>query len=321
MTEPTTHANPGTDEPAPRYVEMALEVGFDDVDELGDALMAVGCLSVTVEDADADAPDEQPVYGEPGMEPTQVGWARNVLIALFDSEQAARDALAQVIGDYPELSAITPKLRGIEDQDWVALTQSQFEPFLIDGKLWVGPSWLKAPAGVPQLVLDPGSAFGTGSHPTTQLCLRWLMHELHNGETVLDYGCGTGVLALAALHAGAGNTDGTDIDPVAVKTACDNAQANGFSLGETGQVQFVMPDQVPADQRYDVVVANILARPLIALAPLLVERVRVGGRIILAGLLDRQADVVAAAYAPKVKLSVWAELDGWALLAGVRIAE
>jgi ribosomal protein L11 methyltransferase len=283
---------------------------------------------VQAEDADADSPEEQPLYGEPGMAATQAGWVRTRLAAMLGEDAQPQAILAEAAA---ALGAAMPagfEVREIPDQDWVSASQAQFEPIPIGERLLITPSWHldTAPAapggaggagrtdganradGMQTIVLDPGLAFGTGSHPTTRMCLEWLASELRPGQTVIDYGCGSGILAIAAARLGASSVVALDIDPQAVRSTQANARVNGVTLD--ARVTTEAPPQ-PAD----IVLANILARPLKVLAPMLASLVRPGGSLVLAGLLDRQADDVAAAY-PGVDLTVCAVLDGWACLAG-----
>jgi len=286
-------------------------------DLLGDALLEAGALAIDVGDALAGTPEEQAVFDEPGEwdEPLRpIRWQRARLAALFENGAQA-DAL---VGPALAQCAIDPSTvsgtRTVEDADWVALTQREFEPIRINERLWIVPTWHEPPdPSAINLAIDPGRAFGSGSHPTTRLCLEWLAATLRGGESVLDYGCGSGVLAIGAARLGAARVTGIDIDPEAVTTAAANAQANGIE-GAT----FCLPDE-GGDARFDVVVANILARPLMALAPLLAARVKPGGMIALAGLLDSQAEQIAAVYAPGCQLQTVRTLDGWALLAGARV--
>jgi ribosomal protein L11 methyltransferase len=280
---------------------------------LSDALLDAGALSVSVEDADLGTEAEQPLFGEPGMEPETQAWSRNRVVALMpDGEDPA-----QLLADACAASGIDPlpewQLRDVPDADWVRLTQSQFEPIEVDERIWIVPSWHEIPdhPGTISIRLDPGLAFGTGSHPTTHLCLAWLARNLEAGRRVLDYGCGSGILAIAARKLGAGPTVGIDIDPQAVQSTHDNAAANDVEL-EAG-----LPDALPG-WRADVVVANILSNPLKVLAPMLCERVLPDGHLVLSGVLERQAEEVAAVYAPWIAMSVWQARDGWVCLHGRR---
>lgn len=282
-------------------------------ESLSDALLDAGALSVSVEDADFGTDAEQPLFGEPGLEPTTQAWQRNRVVALMPDGEDPALLLAAAVEAAGVPDVPTWSLRDVPDADWVRLTQSQFEPIAVDGRIWIVPSWHEVPAleGAILIRLDPGLAFGTGSHPTTHLCLAWLAENLQSGQRVLDYGCGSGILAIAARKLGAGQTVGIDIDPQAVQSASDNAQANGVEV-ETG-----LPDALPG-WRAEVVVANILSNPLKVLAPMLCDRVLPGGHLVLSGVLERQAEEVAAAYAPMIELSVWQARDGWVCLHGQR---
>jgi len=296
------------------FQECVIEIAQEQAEVWSDALFDLGALSVSVEDADADTPDEQPLFGEPGMEPTRLAWNRSRVVALFDEETDPAlvvTAAANQLGVDP-VPAFT--LRAVEDQDWVRLTQSQFEPIRIGEKIWVVPSWHDAPdPDAVILELDPGLAFGTGSHPTTRLCMQWLEQNVRAGETVLDYGCGSGILAIVAKKLGAGDAVGIDIDPNAVEASRYNAERNRV------EASFALPEAV-SEATHDLVVANILSNPLKLMAAMLSARVRPGGRLILSGVLERQADEVAASYAPWIAMSVWRSEEGWVCLHGTRPA-
>lgn len=286
-------------------------------DLLGDALLDAGALAIDVGDALAGTPDEQAVFDEPGEwdEPLRpIRWQRARLAALFENGEQADAWVGPALARCAIDPSVVRETRTVEDADWVALTQREFEPIRINERLWIVPTWHEPPdPSAINLAIDPGRAFGSGSHPTTRLCLEWLAGTLRGGESVLDYGCGSGVLAIGAARLGAARVIGIDIDPEAVATAAANAQANGID-GAT----FCLPDE-GSNVMFDVVVANILARPLMALAPLLAARVKPGGMLALAGLLDSQAESIAAVYAPGCLLQTVRTLDGWALLAGVRV--
>jgi len=296
------------------YRECVLEVSRDDAEALSEALFDLGALSVSVEDADADTPEEQPLFGEPGHEPTRLAWNRSRVVALLadDADPALLvAAAANEIGLSP-LPQYT--VREVEEQDWVRVTQSQFEPIHIGEHIWVVPSWHDAPEpDAVVLELDPGLAFGTGSHPTTRLCMEWLEQHVQPGERTLDYGCGSGILAIVAKKLGAGETVGVDIDPNAVEASRYNAERNHV------EATFALPDDAP-EGTFDLVVANILSNPLKLMAAMLCARVRPGGRLILSGVLERQAEEVAAAYASAIPLTVWRARDGWVCLHGVKPA-
>ena len=280
---------------------------------LGDALMEAGALSVTVEDADAGTPAETPQYGEPGME-THTVWNRSVLSALFDAQEPVRDIVATCAAALGVEAELT--IEDIPETDWVRATQAQFDPIPIGGPLWIVPTWHTPPDTSDKainLVLDPGLAFGTGSHPTTRMCLQWLVRERPVGS-VLDYGCGSGILAIAAAKLGACEVVGVDIDPQAVRSAHDNAEANTVTAAF-----FDASDKLPAPydlQTYDVVLANILANPLRILAPALTARLKPGASLVLAGLLAEQAEELIGIYRPWLEMRVADTQDGWSLLVG-----
>jgi ribosomal protein L11 methyltransferase len=299
------------------WIEVVIEIARAHAEGLSDALMEAGALSVSVEDADEGTDQENPLFGEPGMIPEQAAWDHSRVVALtdVDADQAAIVAEAAAAIGLASVPAFTR--RPVADADWVRLTQSQFEPIHIGKNIWVVPSWHVAPdPDALILEVDPGLAFGTGSHPTTRLCMEWL--EAHApqlaGKTVLDYGCGSGILAMVAAKLGARQVTGVDIDPQAIESAGLNAERNHCTI------DFHVPDDFVASPhgaaQFDFVVANILSSPLKLMAPMLSGRVAPGGYLTLSGVLARQADEVAAAYAPFLKLSVWAELDGWVALHG-----
>lgn len=286
--------------------ELSLMCPEDRVEQLSDALDALDALSVSVEDADAQTDAEQALFGEPGMPPPKDGWQRSRVVALFADEALARDAAtllqAQDFFDGCQLLAMAP----VQEQDWVRLTQSQFAPVEITPEFWIVPTWHEPPAQARQVIrLDPGLAFGTGTHPTTRMCLRWIAtHAMP--DRVLDYGCGSGILAIGAAKYGATDVVAVDIDTAAVQSTELNASANGVHLLAG------LPDK--AGGQYGVVLANILATPLKVLAPLLCAHVAPGGHLVLAGILERQADELIAAYAPHCRLSVADSEDGWILM-------
>jgi ribosomal protein L11 methyltransferase len=300
--------------------ELVIEVGRDDAEPWSDALLEAGALSVQADDADAESADEQPLYGEPGLAPAGPapgalpGWQRTLLAALLDADADPQSVLAEAASSLGRPAPPIRALRDVEDRDWVRATQSQFGPIPIGDRLVITPSWhaagtAAADAGRHPIVLDPGLAFGTGSHPTTRLCLLWLERHLSPGQTVLDYGCGSGILAIAAAKLGAGGVVATDIDPQALRATDANALRNGVAVTVTASADARPPAA-------DVVVANILSIPLKVLAPVLASLVRPGGRLVLSGVLERQADDVAAAYRELLPVRVDAVLEGWACLVG-----
>lgn len=290
------------------WTELRITTDSKHAEALSDALFDLGALSVSIEDAAAGTDEEKPIFGEPG-EPVDQMWDHSVVVAHLGDEM---DPALTVTAAANQLGIAPPAFEtmSVEDQDWVRLTQSQFDPIPISARLWITPTWHEAPdADAINIALDPGLAFGTGSHPTTRLCLRWLDAHIQANETVLDYGCGSGILAIAAKKVGAGQTHGVDIDPQAMIASRQNAEQNGVDIA------FFLPDEVPEGE-YDVVIANILTNPLKALAPMLASRVRAGGRIALSGILAEQADDVAAIYAAWFDLNPPVIEEGWVCLSG-----
>jgi ribosomal protein L11 methyltransferase len=294
--------------------ELSLLCPEDRVEILSEALEALDALSVSVEDADAQTPSEQALFGEPGMPPPKEGWQRSVIKALFATQSIADGALSTLVLQdfFEECRALSST--EVADQDWVRLTQSQFAPVEITPEFWIVPTWHQAPAAARKVItLDPGLAFGTGTHPTTRMCLRWTAQHGLEGQKVLDYGCGSGILAIGAALYGADQIDAVDIDEAAVQSTRDNALANYVTLNAG------LPDMIGAAQgQYHTVLANILATPLKVLAPLLCGYVNktgaMGGNLVLAGILERQAEELQQAYAPYVRLEVADSEDGWILM-------
>jgi ribosomal protein L11 methyltransferase len=293
------------------WTEVIFVIGQDRVEAWSDALLECGAVSVQAEDADDGSPDEQALFGEPGEPAPAPGWLRTRLAAMIGDDVDPGQLLAEAAARCGEPVPAEHRLRPVPECDWVRQTQAQFEPIPVGKRLWITPSWhLDEKPGDARLpiVLDPGLAFGTGSHPTTRMCLEWLDARLAPGATMIDYGCGSGILAIAAARLGAGRVLAIDIDPQAIESTRANAAINRVTL-EAREAGGALPE--PAD----VVVANILANPLRILAPLLSSLVKPGGSLVLAGLLDRQADEIAACY-PDIALTAWRSLDGWTCLAG-----
>lgn len=290
--------------------ELSLLCPQDHVEILSDALDALDALSVSVEDADAQTDAEQALFGEPGMPPPKDGWQRSRVLALYATESLAQDAAVVLAAQDFFAGCQIMGINLVPEQDWVRLTQSQFAPVEITPDFWIVPTWHEPPAQAKKIIrLDPGLAFGTGTHPTTRMCLRWIARQPDPARglaRVLDYGCGSGILAIGAAKYGAQDIDAVDIDDAAVESTRLNAQANDVTL------RAGLPDQVSG--RYQTVLANILATPLKVLAPLLSSRVAPGGSLVLAGILERQADELVAAYAPYGQLAVADSEDGWILM-------
>ena len=297
--------------------ELSLMCPEGRIEEVSEALDALDALSVSVEDADAQTDAEKALFGEPGMPPPKDGWQRSRVVALFPSEAAATEARALLtVQDFFDGCHVLG-IAAVPDQDWVRLTQSQFAPVEITPDFWIVPTWHELPAqAVRSIRLDPGLAFGTGTHPTTRMCLRWIARQGALGPAgnalgrVLDYGCGSGILAIGAAKFGAIDVDAVDIDPAAVESTAQNAAANAVQL-RTG-----LPDQ--ASGQYQTVLANILATPLRVLAPLLCNHVAPGGSLVLAGILERQTSELKEAYAPWLALEVADTEDGWILMTARR---
>ena len=291
------------------WLQVALAADEAHAEALSEALMDVGAVSVSIEDADAGTPAETPQFGEPGH-PAQPLWQHSRVVALFDDDVDLAPALATAAAQIG-LDAVPPfTVEEVEEQDWVRLTQSQFEPIPITDRLWIVPSWHEAPdPSAINIEMDPGLAFGTGSHPTTKLCLEWLLDNVEAGQNLLDYGCGSGILAIAAAKLGAADVLGIDIDERALEATRDNAARNGVEVA-------VLHSGTPVAARYDRVVANILTNPLCVLAPAIAACVAPGGRLALSGVLAEQAEQVIAAYAPYIALNVGAEHEGWVRLEG-----
>ncbi|WP_332671351.1 50S ribosomal protein L11 methyltransferase [Aromatoleum sp.] len=296
------------------WISVILQAEAQKAEALSEALMDAGALSISIEDADAGTDAEKPQFGEPGHHPVGL-WDHSRVIALFDAQADLAVALARAAAD-AGFDAVPPfTLEEVAEQNWVQLTQSQFDPIRITERMWIVPSWHTAPdPDAINIELDPGMAFGTGSHPTTRLCLEWLCDAVRPGDLVLDYGCGSGILGIAAARLGAGDVLGVDIDDKALEAARDNAERNGTTVR-------LQHSREPVDARFDVVVANILTNPLCVLAPLLAARIAPGGRIALSGVLETQTQQVIDAYAPFLRLHVGAVHEGWARLEGLRPAD
>ena len=291
------------------WVNVSIRTRAELAEALSEALLERGALSVSVEDADAGTERETPQFGEPGSPATPL-WANSKVVALFESAPdliGIVAAAAHEVGldDLPDM-----ELEDVAEQNWVQLTQAQFEPIKIDERLWIVPTWHEAPdPEAINLQLDPGMAFGTGSHPTTHLCLEWLLNTVKPGDTLLDYGCGSGILAIAGAKLGARQVVGVEIDEQAIAAAQGNAVQNAVMI-DLRHSSKALPET------FDLVVANILTNPLCVLAPLLAGRVAPGGRLALSGVLESQARQVIDAYAPYIQLWVGAVREGWCRLEG-----
>ena len=287
--------------------ELGLVCPEASVQDISEALEALDALSVSVEDADAMSEAEQALFGEPGMPPPKEAWQRSKVVALFAKEASAQEAERLLLVQDFFANCQSLGVRPVEDQDWVTLTQSQFQPVEITPDFWIVPTWHEPPAQAKRFIrLDPGLAFGTGTHPTTRMCLRWIASQASPPARVLDYGCGSGILAIATALHGAQSVDAVDIDEAAIASTLLNAKANGVTL-HAGHSELAVG-------AYDTVLANILATPLKVLAPLLCSHVKPAGHLVLAGILERQAQELQQAYAPYCKLQVSDQEDGWILM-------
>lgn len=294
------------------WIAVTVQADADSAEALSDAFMAAGALSVSIEDADAGTPAETPQFGEPGHLPAGL-WTHSRVIALVAGDDSA-EAVATLVAEAAQTAGLSTlpryEMTTVAEQNWVQLTQSQFEPIRINERLWIVPSWHQAPdRDAINIELDPGMAFGTGSHPTTRLCLQWLCEQVEPGCSVLDYGCGSGILAIAAARLGASDVLGVDIDDQSIAAAADNAARNAC------RIRF-QHSAARLEQRFDLVVANILTNPLCVLAPAIAARIRHGGRVALSGILESQAAQVIEAWSPYLSLQAGASEDGWVRLEG-----
>ena len=299
------------------FISLSLILDENQADAFSDQLIELGAISVNVEDAEEGTVNERPIFGEPGGSTGM--WSKSRLTALFqcgvDAVQIGREA-ASMLGHkgLEGLGGLTFGVETVEDIDWVQQTRDQFQPIQISDRVWIVPTWHAAPdRAAINIALDPGAAFGTGSHPTTRLCLQWLEQNVAvtKNSTMLDYGCGSGILAIAAKKFGTATTVGVDIDAQAIDAARYNATQNQV------EITFSTTD-VTLDFVADITVTNILANPLKVLAPLLASHTQPGGQLALAGILDHQADDIVAIYQPWFDLKVWRSAEGWSCIAGVR---
>ena len=294
------------------WLLLKIQANDENAESISDALMELGALSASIEDAHAETQSEQVIFGEPGDPPPGI-WQQNIVTAMLDESTDVAKLLQalQTETQIPQFSYVTET---IEEQDWVRATQAQFDPIHITDKLWIVPTWHTSPnQDAINIILDPGLAFGTGSHPTTHLCLEWLTQQSNlHGADILDYGCGSGILAIAAKKLGSNNTVGVDIDEQAVISSRFNAEQN-----ETTDIDFYDANDF-GNQTFDVVVANILSSALMVLAPALAKYCKTGGNIALSGVLEEQAEALIARYSEWFTMDVPTQKDAWILLTGIK---
>ncbi|NDJ56140.1 50S ribosomal protein L11 methyltransferase [Enterobacteriaceae bacterium 4M9] len=290
------------------WIQLKINTSGANAEELGDALMESGAVSVTFQDTH-DTPVFEPLPGETRL------WGDTDVIGLFDAEWDMKAAVAE-LEQSPLLGAgFHHKIEQLEDKDWEREWMENFHPMRFGKRLWICPSWRDVPDPTAvNVMLDPGLAFGTGTHPTTSLCLEWLDGLDLAGKTVIDFGCGSGILAIAALKLGAARAIGIDIDPQAIQASRDNAQRNGVE----DKLELYLPANQPDTLSADVVVANILAGPLRELAPLISVLPVQGGQLGLSGILASQAASVCEAYETGFALDPVAEKEEWCRITGIK---
>lgn len=291
------------------WLLLKIQANDQNAEAISDALMALGSLSASIEDALAETVDEQAIFGEPGDPPPGI-WQNNIVTAMLDASTNV-DQFLQDLKEATQISQFNWVTEAIEEQDWVRATQAQFDPIHITDQLWIVPTWHISPnQDAINIILDPGLAFGTGSHPTTHLCLEWLTKQTPL-NTVLDYGCGSGILAITAKKLGATNVVGVDIDHQALIASRYNAEQNQTNIEFFDANQF-------GNQTFDVVVANILSSALMVLAPALAKYCKTGGKIALSGILEEQVEALVARYTEWFTMDAPIQKDAWILLTGVK---
>ncbi len=293
------------------WISVVVQAQEHTAERISDALIELGALSASIEDALADTENEQAIFGEPGDPPPGI-WQKNLVSAMFEQE-ADIDAVMRTLGEKTQLGNLAYHTQIIEEQDWVRATQSQFNPIQICERLWIVPTWHNVvDQNAINITLDPGLAFGTGSHPTTHLCLEWMAQHIQPNQTVLDYGCGSGILAIAAKKMGAKHVTGVDIDPQAIEASLFNAQQNQV------EIDFYHAEQFSQTQTFDIVVANILSSALMVLAPILANACCQGGKVALSGILEEQVEALSTRYAQWFTMEAPITKDGWILLTGTK---
>jgi len=292
------------------WINLKIQASAAYADMMSEALIELGALSCSIEDSYLNTENEEALFGEPNI-PSNTIWQHNTVESLFDAAVSI-DTIINELKTITGLSHIDYTLDSVEEQNWVALTQSQFEPINILDRLWIVPSWHTSPnPDAINIILDPGLAFGTGSHPTTHLCLEWLIKEVNINDHVLDYGCGSGILSIAAKKCGAKEVIGVDIDPQAIIASIHNAKENHVD------VKFYNSES-PLTFEADIVVANILSSALSVLAPLIAKACKPHGKIALSGILKEQIEMLTEIYSVWFHLNKPIEREGWILLSGTK---
>jgi len=293
------------------WISVIVQAQDHTAELISDTLIELGALSAIIEDANADTVDEQAIFGEPGDPPPGI-WQKNLVSAMFEAGSDV-DVLIQALAEKTHLSNLQFTTQIIEEQDWVRATQSQFNPIKITKKLWIVPTWHNVvDEHAINIALDPGLAFGTGSHPTTHLCLEWITQHVMPDHQVLDYGCGSGILAIAAKKMGAALVVGTDIDTQAIEASHYNASQNYVDI------DFFPASEFKSQQTYDIVVANILSSALSVLAPILASACKTDGKIALSGILKEQVELLTTLYSQWFKMEKPIMMDSWILLTGTK---
>lgn len=293
------------------WINVVVTAQEDTAEIISDTLIDLGALSASIEDALADTENEQAIFGEPGDPPPGI-WQKNLVSAMFEDGVNVREIM-HALEHKTQLSNLSYQTQIIEEQDWVRATQSQFNPIQICERLWIIPTWHNVvDENAINITLDPGLAFGTGSHPTTHLCLEWMTKHIEPQHTVLDYGCGSGILAIAAKKMGARHVTGVDIDPQAIEASLFNAEQNQV------EIDFYHAEQFSQTQTFDIVVANILSSALMVLAPILANACCQGGKLALSGILEEQVEALSTRYAQWFTIEPPTVKDGWILLTGTK---
>lgn len=292
------------------WIQLKINTTGENAETLSDALIESGAVSVTFQDTH-DNPVFEPLPGETLL------WGDTDAIGLYDAETDMEEVVAMLENEPLLGKGFVHKIEQLEDKDWEREWMDNFHPMRFGERLWICPSWRDVPDPTAvNVMLDPGLAFGTGTHPTTAMCLQWLDSLDLTDKTVIDFGCGSGILAIAALKLGAKHVVGIDIDPQAIQASRDNAERNGVSE----RLSLYLPKDQPENLSADVVVANILAGPLRELAPLISVLPVAGGHLGLSGILASQAQSVADAYRDKFELDAVAEKEEWCRITGVKKA-